>query len=112
MKRQARNFLATAGLVTMSLAVGFAPAPATAAGQGTETFNGVLLASGATGSRVVLTTAVVTRGVFNGVGRIVEVPNLPTDPDNVNRDTTSTPPETPLFAVYRPGVDRGRREAW
>ena len=23
---------------------------------------------------------------FNGVGRIVEVPNLPTDPDNVNRD--------------------------
>ena len=86
MKRRTRNFLATAGLVAMSLAVAFAPAPATAAGQGSETFNGVLLASGATGSRVVLTTAVVMRGVFNGVGRIVEVPNLPTDPDNVNRD--------------------------
>ena len=86
MKRQARNFLTTSGLVAMSLAVAFAPAPATAAGQGSETFNGVLLVSGATGSRVVLTTAVVMRGVFNGVGRIVEVPNLPTDPDNVNRD--------------------------
>jgi hypothetical protein len=86
MKRQARNFLATSGLIAISLAVAFAPAPATAAGQGSETFNGVLLASGATGSRIVLTTAVVMRGVFNGVGRIVEVPNLPTDPDNVNRD--------------------------
>ena len=86
MKRRARNFLATSGLVAMSLAVAFAPAPATAAGQGSETFNGVLLASGATGSRVVLTTTVVMRGVFNGVGRIVEVANLSTDPDNVNRD--------------------------
>ena len=86
MKRRTRNLLATAGLVAMSLAVAFAPAPATAATQGSETFNGVLLASGATGSRVVLTTAVVLRGAFNGVGRIVEVPNLPTDPDNVNRD--------------------------
>jgi hypothetical protein len=86
MKRQARYFLATVGLVAMLLVIGFASAPATAAGQGSETFNGVLLASGATGSRVVLTTAVVMRGVFNGVGRIVEVPNLPTDPDNVNRD--------------------------
>ena len=86
MKRQVRSFLATAGLVAISLAVGFAPAPATAAGQGSETFNGVLFASGATGSRVVLTTAIVMRGVFNGVGRIVEVPNLPNDPENVLRD--------------------------
>jgi hypothetical protein len=86
MKRRTRNLLATAGIVAMSLAVAFAPAPASATTQGSETFNGVLLASGATGSRVVLTTAVVMRGAFNGVGRIVEVPNLPTDPDNVNRD--------------------------
>ena len=86
MKRHARNLLTTSGVVAMLLAVAFAPAPATAAGQGSETFNGVLLASGTTGSRVVVTTAVVMRGVFNGVGRIVEVPNLTTDPDNVNRD--------------------------
>jgi hypothetical protein len=86
MKRRTRNLLTTAGIVAMSLAVAFAPAPASATTQGSETFNGVLLASGATGSRVVLTTAVVMRGAFNGVGRIVEVPNLPTDPDNVNRD--------------------------
>src|SRR2546430_727355 len=29
---------------------------------------------------------IVAKGVFNGVGRIVEIPNLPTDPDNVSRD--------------------------
>jgi hypothetical protein len=28
----------------------------------------------------------VAKGVFRGVGRIVEVPNLATDPDNVSRD--------------------------
>jgi hypothetical protein len=86
MKRRARNVLTMSGLVATLLAVAFAPAPATAASQGSETFNGVLLVSGANGSRDVLTTAVVMRGVFNGVGRIVEIPNLPTDPDNVNRD--------------------------
>src|SRR4051812_16682679 len=85
MKRHARNFVTTSGIVAMLLAIALAPTPA-AAGQGSETFNGVLLVSGATGSRVVLTTAVVMRGVFNGVGRIVEVPNLPTDHDTVNRD--------------------------
>ena len=29
---------------------------------------------------------VVAKGVFSGVGRIVEIPNLPTDPGNVSRD--------------------------
>ncbi len=28
----------------------------------------------------------VAKGVFRGVGRIVEIPNLPTDPGNVSRD--------------------------
>ena len=31
-------------------------------------------------------TGVVAKGVFTGVGRIVEVPNLPGDPDSVSRD--------------------------
>jgi hypothetical protein len=34
----------------------------------------------------VISTVVVAKGVFNGVGRIVEIQNLPGDPDNVERD--------------------------
>jgi hypothetical protein len=34
----------------------------------------------------VVGTAVAARGVFNGVGRIVERPNRPGDPDKVSRD--------------------------
>jgi hypothetical protein len=38
------------------------------------------------GERTVLTTVVVGSGVFNGVGRVVETPNQPGDPDSVERD--------------------------
>jgi hypothetical protein len=51
-----------------------------------ETFEGFLVATGVSGDRVVLASSVRADGVFKGVGRIVEVPNLPTDPDNVARD--------------------------
>jgi hypothetical protein len=44
------------------------------------------VASGLSGERKVVSSVVVARGVFRGVGRIVEVDNLPTDPDNVSRD--------------------------
>jgi hypothetical protein len=91
MKRRTRNFLGTAGLVAMSLAVAFAPAPASAATQGSETFNGVLLASGATGSRVVLTTAVVMRGAFNGVGRIWRFRTCRPTPTPSTVTTSSSP---------------------
>jgi hypothetical protein len=40
----------------------------------------------ASGDRVVVATTVRASGVFDGVGKIVELPNLPTDPDNVVRD--------------------------
>jgi hypothetical protein len=36
--------------------------------------------------RVVVASTIRASGVFNGVGKIVEIPNLPGDPDNVNRD--------------------------
>lgn len=54
--------------------------------EGPETFTGAVVASGRSGTRTVLRSAVVARGVFNGIGRIVEVPNRPTDPDDVSRD--------------------------
>jgi hypothetical protein len=60
--------------------------PAVAATTGSETFRGVLETSGVSGDRTVISSIIVMTGVFSGTGRIVEVPNLPTDPDNVSRD--------------------------
>ena len=83
-----RTFL-TAVLAGLLLVAGALPA---AAGHGTEpttgpeSFRGFILTSGATGERQVVATGVVAKGVFTGVGRIVEVPNEPGDPDSVSRD--------------------------
>jgi hypothetical protein len=42
--------------------------------------------SGVSGARVVVSNVVVAKGVFSGVGRVVEIENLPGDPDDVSRD--------------------------
>lgn len=59
---------------------------ATAQTTGSETFNGTIVASYVSGAREVVGSVVVARGVFSGGGRVVEVENLPGDPDNVSRD--------------------------
>jgi hypothetical protein len=61
-------------------------APARAHTTGTQTFDGVIVTSGVSGQRTVVTSVVVAKGVFGGVGRVVEVPNQPGDPDNASRD--------------------------
>jgi hypothetical protein len=63
-----------------------APKIATASSSTTQRFDGAIVASGATGDRQVVASVIAGRGVFNGVGRIVEVDSLPSDPDNVSRD--------------------------
>lgn len=60
--------------------------PAAAATSGSETFKGIIVTSGVSGTRTVITSVVIAKGAFSGVGRIVEVENLPTDPDTVSRD--------------------------
>jgi hypothetical protein len=60
--------------------------PAAAATSGSQTFKGTIVGSGVSGTRTVITSVIIAKGVFSGVGRIVEVDNLPGDPDNVNRD--------------------------
>jgi len=50
--------------------------------------------SGVSGTRTVISSVIVAKGVFTGVGRIVEVPNLPTDPPNVLRDDLVFPEDT------------------
>jgi hypothetical protein len=76
------------GALGVLLAVGMALAVAApaAAATGSETFDGVVVTSGVSGDRVVVNSVVVAKGVFSGVGRVVEIENLPGDPDNVNRD--------------------------
>ena len=56
------------------------------AGSGAQTFKVLLVVSGASGGRDVVAAPVFARGAFTGVGRLVEVPNQPGDPDDVARD--------------------------
>jgi len=84
MKRQLAGALLAAGIVLASCVA--TVMPAAAATSGSETLSGTIVASGVSGTRTVLSSVVVAKGVFSGVGTIVEVPNLPTDPGNVSRD--------------------------
>jgi hypothetical protein len=56
------------------------------AGSGSQTFKVLIVVSGASGGRDVVAAPVFGRGAFNGVGRLVEIPNRPGDPDEVARD--------------------------
>jgi hypothetical protein len=84
MGRQAKLGLA------VLLAAGIIGAFATTAAaqtSGSETFDGTIVASAsASGDRTVQASVIRARGAFDGVGRIVEVPNGPGDPDNILRD--------------------------
>jgi hypothetical protein len=92
MKRQVTGVLLAAGI---ALAISAATAlPATAATTGSETFSGTIVTSGVSGTRTVISSVLIAKGVFRGVGRIVELPNLPSDPDNVNRDDLVFPEGT------------------
>src|SRR5215470_12139991 len=84
MKRQVKGALLAAGI---ALAISVATAlPATAATSGSETFSGTIVTSGVSGTRTVINSVVVAKGVFSGVGRVVEIPGLPGDPSDVSRD--------------------------
>ena len=79
MKRQLMGAL----LATGTAAALWAAAAPAAAASGSESFHGIIV-KGRTGA--VITSVVVAKGVFHGVGRIVETPSLPGDPSNTNRD--------------------------
>jgi hypothetical protein len=92
MKRQVTAaLLAAAGALAISAATAL---PAAAATSGSETLRGTLVTSGVSGTRTVLSSVVVATGVFTGVGRIVEVPSLPTDPPGSSRDDLVFPEGT------------------
>ncbi len=83
MGRQARRTLGA--LLVLGIAVAVS-APGAAGTTGNETFSGTIVTSGVSGERVVVSSVIVAKGVFSGVGRVVEIQNLPGDPDNVSRD--------------------------
>ena len=83
--KRGRSWALLAGGIALVAALATA-APAAAATSGSETFKGSIVTSGVSGTRTVITSVVRAKGAFSGVGRIVEVPNLPGDPDNVSRD--------------------------
>jgi hypothetical protein len=71
------------------LAVGLILTGAATAGArttGRESFRGTIVAPAESGTRTLVSALIVGRGVFDGVGRIVEVDNRAGDPDNVTRD--------------------------
>lgn len=82
--RQLRAVLSA--LVTVGITLAVLSSPALAQTTGSETFHGVLVVSGASGTRELVSSVIVAKGVFNGVGHVVERENLPGDPDNVSRD--------------------------
>jgi hypothetical protein len=84
-RRHLRTTLAVL-LTVIGLAVIGPTSAASAQTSGPESFTGFLVATGVSGERVVLATNIRARGVFNGVGKIVELPPQPGDPDNMNRD--------------------------
>jgi hypothetical protein len=79
----------------IALAVSAATAlPAAAATSGSETFSGTIVTSGVSGTRTEISSVLVAQGVFRDVGRIVELPDLPTDPPNFSRDDLVFPEGT------------------
>jgi hypothetical protein len=82
-----RKVTATLGTL-MACGLMLAPTAATARARtaGKQSFRGVIVASGESGTRTVISTLALARGVFTGAGRVVEIPNRPGDPDNVSRD--------------------------
>ena len=74
MRRLQRGALVA--LLTAATALVVSIAPAAAQTSGSETLTGVIVASGNSGQREVVSARIVATGVFNGGGQIVETPQL------------------------------------
>jgi hypothetical protein len=92
MKRQVAGVLLAAGI---AVGIGAAAAmPAAAAASGSQTFSGTIVTSGVSGTRTVINSVVIAKGVFRGVGHVVEQPSLPGDPADSSRDDLVFPEGT------------------
>jgi len=92
MKRLVKGALLVTGT---ALAISVAPAiPAVAAASGSETFSGTIVfaAVPGTNTRTVVSSVVVAKGMFRGVGRFAEL--VPADSAGVSRDDLLFPKGT------------------
>jgi hypothetical protein len=80
--------------MAIGLTLAAVAAPAAARTTGTESFHGEIIAPAKSGTRHVAASIIVLKGVFTGVGKIVEVPNRPGDPRNISRDNLVFPSGT------------------
>jgi len=96
MKLVVKGALLAAVTVLAIAAAPATPASASAATSGSETLDGTIVfaAVPATNTRTVVSSVVLAKGVFKGVGRFVELPHLPTDPANVSQDDLVFPSGT------------------
>jgi hypothetical protein len=83
MRRPTRRVVAALVAIAISFAIS---SPATANTSGNQTFRGVIVKSGASGTEKTVGSLVIAKGLFHGVGHNVETDNLPSDPNNVVRD--------------------------
>jgi hypothetical protein len=74
------------GAMSLAILISSMPVSAQTLTSGGESISGALVVSGLSGTRRVVSSAVIARGAFSGTGRIVERDNLPGDPDEVSRD--------------------------
>ena len=65
-----------------------------AAATGSETLKVTIVTSGVSGTRTAISSVVVAKGVLSGVGRVIERPSLPGDPNNSSRDDLVFPAGT------------------
>lgn len=82
--------IGTSAILAIALALG-PIAPAAARTKGHESYKGVIIASGQSGTRTVVGTLIAFKGVFRSVGRLVEVASRPSDPASVLRDDLILP---------------------
>lgn len=101
MRSQVKRALVAAGI---TLAVSVATAvPVAAATTGSDWVRGVIVASGMSGARTVISSVAVAKRVFSGVGKIVGMPASPATLP------TSAGPIWPIPGHHAPGQhDRGR----
>ena len=85
MRRRLGTTLAVLLAVT-GLAVAGPTSAASALTSGPESVTGFLIVTGVSGERVELASNIRARGVFDGAGKIIELPPQPGDPENMDRD--------------------------
>jgi hypothetical protein len=94
----------TAALAIALAVIAVSDAPAAARVTGRESARGQIIAVARNGHRTVVSSIIVLRGVFNGVGTVVEVPNRPGDPDNASRDNLVFPAGTLRIISFNRGA--------